>query len=81
MSGIVLRVDGKGRITLPKEFREKYNIRPGSRVVVEARGRGELVVRVVERDPSEELAELLGDFEFTREDRVRAEKLLLRETG
>jgi len=50
-------------------------------VVVEARGWGELVVRVVEKDPSEELAELLGDFEFTREDRVRAEKLLLRETG
>ena len=26
MPGIVLRVDGKGRITLPKEFREKYDI-------------------------------------------------------
>lgn len=49
--------------------------------MVEARGRGELVVRVVERDSSEKLAELLGDFEFTRKDRVRAEKPLLRETG
>jgi len=39
------------------------------------------LLRVIERDPSEELAELLGDFKFTREDRVKAVKLLLEEIG
>jgi len=77
----VVRVDSRGRLTIPREVRERSGIGPGSRVVVEVRGRGELVVRLVERDPSEELAELLGGFEFRREDRVGAERLLLREVG
>ncbi len=47
--------------------------------MVEVRGRGEVLIRLIERDPSEELAELLKDFSFTREDRVKAEKLLMRE--
>ncbi len=77
--GVVVRVDSKGRIVLPKEVREKSSIKPGSRVLVEAIGRGEVLIRVIEEDPSEELAKILGDFEFKRSDRVKAEKLLMRE--
>ena len=76
---VIVRVDSKGRITLPKEVRERYGIVPGSKVLVEVKGRGEVLVRVIEKDPSEELAELLGDFTFTRESRVKAEKLLFKE--
>jgi len=79
MSAVTVRVDSKGRITLPKEIREKYGLTPGSRVLVEASGRGEILIRLIEKDPSEELAELLGEFEFTRRDRVAAEKLLRRD--
>ena len=75
----VVRVDSKGRITLPKEVREKCGIAPGSKVMVEVKGRGEVLVRVVEKDPSEELAKLLKGFTFTRKSRIRAEKLLLKE--
>jgi len=77
----VVRVDSKGRIVLPKDIREKCGIKPGSRVLIEARNSNEVLLRVIGRDPSEELAELLGDFRFIRKDRVRAEKLLLREIG
>ncbi len=73
----IVRVDSKGRITLPKEVREKAGIKPGSRLVVYTRGSGEIVVRLVSRDPSEEIAEILGEFTLTRKDRVRAEKILL----
>ena len=78
MSAIV-RVDSKGRVTLPKEVRERSGISPGSRVVVEVKGKGEVLIRVIEEDPSMELAKLLKDFVFTRESRVKAEKLLLKE--
>jgi len=72
-------VDSKGRITLPKEVRERCGIVPGSKVVVEVRGKGEVLVRVVGEDPSKELAKLLRGFTFTRKSRVRAEKLLFKE--
>ena len=75
----IVRVDSRGRITIPKDVRERCGIKPGARVLIEARGWGEVVVKLVERDPSEELAEVLGDFEFSRGDRARAEQLLLGE--
>jgi len=78
---IIVHVDSKGRITLPKEVREKCGITPGTRVVVEVKSRGEILVRIVEKDPSEELAKLLRGFTFTRKSRIKAEKLLLKEVA
>ena len=78
---MVIRVDSRGRIALPKDIREKCGIKPGSHVLVEVRGIKEILLRVIERDPSEELAEPLADFKFTRQDRVKAVKLLLEEIG
>jgi len=68
-----VHVDSKGRITLPKEVREKCGIAPGSKVMVKVKGRGEVLVRVVEENSSEELAKLLKGFTFTRKNRVKAE--------
>ncbi|MCD6488417.1 MAG: AbrB/MazE/SpoVT family DNA-binding domain-containing protein [Desulfurococcales archaeon] len=79
--GLVVCVDSKGRIVLPKEVREKCGIKPGSKVLVDVVGRGEILVKVIETDPSMELAELLGEFKLTRRDRVEAERLLWREVG
>ncbi len=73
----IVKVDSKGRITLPREVREKAGIKPGSRLIVYARSSGEIIVRLVGKDPSEELAEILGEFTLTRKDRVEAEKILL----
>ncbi len=81
MATAIARLDSKGRLTIPKEIRELSGIEPGSRVLIEVRGRGEIVIKLIEKDPSEELAEILGDFEFSRRDRIEAEKLLLREVG
>jgi len=78
---VVIRVDSRGRIALSKDIREKCGIKPGSHVLVEVRGTKEILLRVIERDPLEELAELFGDFKFTRQNRVDAVKLLLEEIG
>jgi len=67
-----------GRITIPKNVMERSGITPGSRMLIEVKGYGEISIKIVSKDPSEELAEILGDIVFTREDRVRAEKLLLK---
>ena len=77
----IVRVDSKGRVTIPKDVRERSGITPGSRVLIEVRNHGEILIRVLKKDPSEELAEVLGDFVFTREDRTKAEKLLLEGRG
>jgi len=74
----IVRVDSKGRVTIPKDVRERCGITPGSRVLIEVSNRGEILIRVLGKNPSEELAEVLGDFMFTREDRAKAEKLLLK---
>jgi len=75
----IATVDSKGRIVLPKDIREKYGIQPGFKVIIEDKGEGEILIRIIKNDPSLELAKLLGDFTFTRKDRVEAEKLLVKE--
>jgi len=72
-------MDSKGRITLPKEIREKAGIKPGSKLIIHVKGKGEVLVKLAEKDPSEQLAEILGEFTLTRRDRVKAEELLLKE--
>ncbi len=76
---IIVRVDSKGRIMLPKDIRERLGINPGSHILLEVRGEKEILLKVIHKDPSEELAEILSDFKFTRKERVEASKLLLRE--
>ena len=68
-----MRMDSKGRITLPKEIREKAGIKSGSKLTVYVKGKGEVLVKSAEKDPSEQLAEILGEFTLTLRDRVKAE--------
>ena len=72
---VVVSVDSKGRILIPKEVREKTGLKPGTRVVLEVKGEV-VLLKAIRKDPSEELDEILGDFEFTRRDRIEAERLL-----
>ena len=74
----IVKVDSKGRITLPKEVRDKLGIYPNSKVLIEVKKSSEVLIKPISKDPSEELAEILGDFIFTREDRVKVEKILLK---
>ena len=76
---IIVKMDSKGRITLPKEIREKAGIKPGSKLIIYVKGKGEVLVKLAEKNPSEQLAEILGEFTLTRKDRVKAEELLLKE--
>jgi len=71
-------IDNKGRVVIPKEIREKFGLKPGAKLQVEIR-ENEIVFKPKFKDPSEILAEILGDFKFSREDRRRAEQWLLHE--
>ena len=74
-----VRVDAKGRIVLPKEFREALGIREGDEVLLSIRG-GRIVVERCE-DPFRVLEEVLGDLTFDRSLRSTAEREALRLVG
>lgn len=44
----IVRVDGRGRILIPKKIRERINVREGSYVSVEVEG-GSLIIKPIER--------------------------------
>ena len=71
-----VKVDERGRITLPKEIREALGIEPGD--VLSLTVSGDRIVVEKARDPFEKLARLLGDLGFSRELRVAAEREALR---
>ncbi|MCD6357189.1 MAG: AbrB/MazE/SpoVT family DNA-binding domain-containing protein [Thermoproteales archaeon] len=71
-----VRVDAKGRITLPKEFREALSIREGDELLLSIRGNRIIVERC--EDPFKVLEEVLGDLTFERGLRRVAEEEALR---
>jgi len=74
-----VRVDAKGRIVLPKEFREILGIQEGDEVLLSVRG-DKLVVEKC-GDPFKVLEEVLGDLTFNRSLRKIAEKEALKLVG
>lgn len=72
-----VRVDNKGRITIPKEIREKFGIREGDELIITLR-RGEVILRKTE-DPFKVLEELLGNLSFNRKLRKIAKEKALKE--
>lgn len=72
-----VRVDGRGRIVLPKEFRERLGVREGDEVVLMLRGDRIILVRA--EDPFRVLESILGDLTFSRDLRRIAEREALRE--
>ena len=71
-----VRVDDRGRITLPKEFREALNIKEGDELLLSLHGNRIIVVKC--EDPSRVLEEVLGDLTFKRSLRRIAEEEALR---
>ena len=67
-----VRVDSKGRIVLPKEYREALNIKEGDELVITIRGSKVIIEK--SEDPFKVLEEVLGDLTFSRELRKIAEK-------
>jgi AbrB family looped-hinge helix DNA binding protein len=51
MNGMNVRIDGAGRIVLPKHLRERFRLTAGSEIAIEERPEG-LVLRRVEQGPS-----------------------------
>ena len=72
-----VRVDSKGRIVLPKEFRDALGIREGDELVLVLEG-GKVIIKKAE-DPFKVLEEVLGELSFSRELRRVAEEEGLKE--
>lgn len=76
----VVEVDERHRLTLPKDIRETFKMSEGQKLYIIAVG-DTLIVKKVPRNPSEALRDLLGDLNFDREARRKAEKWLLTQAG
>ncbi|RLE61642.1 MAG: hypothetical protein DRN53_05320 [Thermoprotei archaeon] len=72
-----VRVDDKGRIVLPKEFRKALDVKEGDELIITLKG-SRIVIEKSE-DPFKVLEEVLGDLTFSRELRRIAEKEALKE--
>ncbi len=72
-----VRIDDRGRITLPKEVRERLNLKSGDRLLIKIRGDSIILVRA--EDPFKIIESILGDLTFKRELRFEAEKQALQE--
>ena len=77
MMSVRVRVDRRGRIVLPKEFRDALGISEGDEVVVMLEG-GRVIIEKAE-DPLKVLEEVLGGLSFSRELRRVAEEEGLKE--
>jgi len=72
-----VRVDSKGRVVLPKEFRDALGIREGDELVLVLKG-GRVIIEKAE-DPLKVLEEVLEGLSFSRELRRVAEEEGLKE--
>ncbi|GEM_PF-5502037 len=69
----IVRVKEKFQVTIPKDVRDKVPLKVGDALELKA-GEGRIIATPVP-DPSKKLAELLGEFQFTRRDRERASRI------
>ena len=70
-------LDERGRITIPKEIRERFKLRSGDRLIIKVEGDNIIITRA--RDPYEIIESILGDLTFERRLRKEAERQLLKE--
>ncbi len=71
------RLDERGRITIPREIREKLGLKPGDHVLVKIQGNSIVITRA--EDPFKVIENILGDLAFERSLRYEAEKQAFRE--
>ena len=67
-----VRMDERGRITLPSSIRSKLGIKPGDELSLTVNGNRIIVEKV--GNPFERLASILGDLSFDRRMRLEAEQ-------
>ncbi len=77
--GIKIKVDERGRVTLPAEVRDALVARPGSEVAAEVREEGLLLYRKVAPDEflkkAEELREKIRATKVAKEDALKAKEI------
>jgi len=44
---VVVKIDKKGRLVIPKEFREMFNIKESTHLIIEAEGQNTLKIRLI----------------------------------
>ena len=76
----IVELDKRHRVTLPKEVRKHFKVVEGQKFYLVPYG-NDLIMKPVPKDPSKELSKIVGDFQFSRKVRKRAEKWLLQETA
>ena len=75
--GVRVKVDERGRITLPNSIRSKLHIKPGDELSLTVKG-GRIIVEKT-GNPFERLARILGDMSFEKEMRIEAEQEAMKE--
>lgn len=73
----VAEADERFRITIPKEVRATFKMAKGQRFFV-VRDGDDLVLKPIPADPAERLDSIIGDFDYEKESRRRAEEWLLK---
>ncbi|MBS7645485.1 MAG: AbrB/MazE/SpoVT family DNA-binding domain-containing protein [Candidatus Bathyarchaeia archaeon] len=76
----IVEVGPKFRVTITRGIREKTPLRVGQKVYLLARPPHIVLIPIPDR-VDEALAELIGDINYSREERKRAEEQLLKEAS
>ncbi|BES82767.1 AbrB/MazE/SpoVT family DNA-binding domain-containing protein [Pyrodictium abyssi] len=76
---VEVKLDEKGRITLPKELRDRLGLKPGDMLV--ARLHGDRIVLEKSTDPFKVIGDILGSLSFSRTVREEAERAGAREAA
>lgn len=76
----LVEVDQRYRITIPKEVRKMFRMVKGQRFYLVPYG-DDLLMKQVPVDAAQKLDEIVGDFNFDRGTRRRAEKWLLEQVS
>ena len=72
-----VRLDERGRITIPREIRNRLGLKPGERLLIKVQDNNIIITRA--EDPFKIIEKVLKDLTFKRSLRFEAEKQALRE--
>ncbi len=70
-------MDERGRITIPREIRERLGLKPGEKLLI--RVEGDVIVITRASNPFKVIEDILGDLSFDRSLRYIAEKQAFKE--
>jgi len=74
----IVRVGERYVIVIPKKIRKKVRLKKGQYVKMRVQGT-KIIIEPIYDDPFKVFAEILGDFQYTRETRIEAQKKLIEE--